>query len=150
MLESRETLSSSLCFQNYYDIFHNLSLAKTNTSGKEFVPLRAPSSPQTPQPSAGELHSLSPLNKTGRGEVKSTPVCFIRTKKQRETKKQTQTSSLSSLPCYESAFVFAGLLTIFQNGTSHTASSGTADIVSAARQLLAGLYFTKIRYKAFL
>lgn len=85
-----------------------------------------------------------------RGEVKSTPVCFIRTKKQRETKKQTQTSSLSSLPCYESAFVFAGLLTIFQNGTSHTASSGTADIVSAARQLLAGLYFTKIWYKAFL
>lgn len=86
----------------------------------------------------------------GRGEVKSTLVHFIRTKKQSKTKKQTQTSFLSSLPCYESAFIFPGLLTIFQDGTSHTVSSGTADIVSAARQLLSGLYFTKILYKALL
>lgn len=42
-----------------------------NTSGKEFVPLRAPSSPQTPQPSAGELHSLSPLNKTGEEKLRA-------------------------------------------------------------------------------
>lgn len=86
----------------------------------------------------------------GRGEVKSTLVGFIRTKKQSKAKKQTQSSSLSSLPCYENAFIFAGLLTIFQDGTSHTVSSGTADIVSAGRQPLSGLYFTKILYKAFL
>lgn len=86
----------------------------------------------------------------GRGEVKSTLVDFIRTKKQRKTKKQTQSSFLSSLPCYENAFILAGLLTIFQDGTSHTVSSATADIVSAGRQPLSGLYFTKILYKAFL
>lgn len=78
----------------------------------------------------------------GRGEVKSTLVDFIRTKKQSKTRKQTQSSFLSSLPCYESAFTFPGLLTIFQDGTSHTVSSGTADIVSAGRQLLSALYFT--------
>lgn len=86
----------------------------------------------------------------GRGKVKSVLVDFIRTKKQSKTKKQTQSSSLSSLPCYENAFIFAGLLTIFQDGTSHTVSSGTADIVSAGRQPLSGLYFTKILYKALL
>lgn len=86
----------------------------------------------------------------GRREVKSTLVHFIRTKKQSKTKKRTQTSFLSSLPCYESAFVFPGSLTIFQDGTSHTVSSGTADTVSAARQPLSGSYFTKIPYKAFL
>lgn len=85
----------------------------------------------------------------GRGEVKSTLVDFIRTKKQSKTKKQTQSSSLSSLPCYENAFIFAGLLTIFQDGTSHTVSSGTADIVSAGRQPLSGLYFTRFSIKHF-
>lgn len=125
--------SSCLCVQSCFDTTQSLSLATVNTSRKEFVPL--PSLLNTETLPAAELCSLSP-EQNGSGEVKSRLVDFIRMKKQSKTKKQTQTSFLSSLPCYESAFTFRGLLTIFQDGTSHTVSSGTADIVSAGRQLL--------------
>lgn len=137
---SWEMPRSHLCSQNCFDISPSLLLWEGPGTQR----------PLTPYPFC--RRSVFPFcpEQNRRGEVRSAPLCFIRTKKQSKTKKQTQTSFLSSLPSYESAFTFPGLLTISQNGTSHTASSGTADIVSAARQLLSGMYFTKSLYKAFL